>query len=369
MSSFEKYAEILRCPATKEQLHFTENPAEFASYLSKLPEGYQVECGYLNHSNTRFYPVIEGIICMLPFSNEGVDDLVNGVRAFYDDFGWKRTEDGRFHDSALFVEEKNSTESYYLSTIQRLSQFLRPEGRYILDVASGPVFQPENQAFSAHFDKRICVDISIRALKEARRNIGEDKGIFINGDFTNLPLRDEICDNSMSIHTLYHVPKELQGTAVRELIRVTKPGSNIIILYNWAWHSWLMNVLLLPVRVVKAAQRLYRYLTVPAKDRWLSGGLYFYPHTPAWFEDIAKEKGMEVSFHALTSIHQDFVKYYVHDKVGGAALLRFVLRMEEKHSGYLGRHGAFGYVVLRQKATDSQQVAQRSDEVEHFAIP
>ena len=347
MNPFVQYAEILRCPATREHLRFTDQRIEFERFVGGLPSEYEVKFGYLNQSGSHFYPVIEGIICMLPFSsNEAMDDQIKGVKAFYEDFGWKRDEEGRFNDSALFIEEKSSVESYYLVTMQRLSRFLQPSGRYLLDVASGPVFQPENQAFSAHFDKRICVDISIRALEEARRNIGDAKGIFINGDITKLPLADGLCDNAMSIHTLYHVPKDLQGAAVRELIRVTKPGANIILLYNWAWHSWLMNLFLLPVRVVKAVQRLYRYLTVPAKDRWLSGGLYFYPHTPEWFERIAKEKNLDVSFYALTSIHQDFVKYYVHDGLGGAALLRFILRMEEKYPHYLGRHGAFGYVVF-----------------------
>jgi hypothetical protein len=41
------------------------------------------------------------------------------------------------------------------------------------------------------------------------------------------------------------------------------------------------------------------------------------------------------------------VKYYIHDGFGGAALLRFVKKMEEKHPKYLGRHGAFAFVVLR----------------------
>lgn len=347
MTQFEQIAEILRCPVTKEALHFTTEPASFAAFLS--PENGQgtIIAGYLNKSNTHFYPILEGIICMLPASTETLHDNIQGVKAFYEDYGWKRDEDGRFHDSVLFIEQKTAVEEYYLTTMQRLSTFLEPRGRYLLDVASGPVFQPENQAFSANFDKRICVDITFRALVEARRNIGDEKGIFINGDITNLPLVDGICDNAMSIHTLYHVPQELQETAVKELVRVSKAGSNVVILYNWAWHSWLMNVLLLPVRAVKAVKRLYRYLTVSAKERWLSGGLYFFPHTPAWFERIGRELGLQVSFSALTSIHQDFVKYYVHDRFGGAKLLRFVKKMEEKHPRYLGRHGAFGFVVLK----------------------
>ena len=350
MTHFEQIAEILRCPITKEPLHFTSDINAISPFLTPVAPSQDITTGYLNQSSTHFYPIIEGIICLLPTATEDLHDNVKMVKDFYEDYGWKRDEAGRFHDSVLFIEQKTAVEEYYLTTMQRLSQFLNPQGRYLLDVASGPVFQPENQAFSANFDKRICVDITFRALVEARRNIGDEKGIFINGDITNLPLVDGICDNAMSIHTLYHVPRELQETAVKELVRVSKPGANVIILYNWAWHSWLMNLLLLPVRIVKAVKRVYRYLTVSAKERWLSGGLYFYPHTPAWFERIGRELNLKVSFSTLTSIHQDVVKYYVHDRFGGAALLRFVKKMEQKHPKYLGRHGAFAFVVLKKNS-------------------
>lgn len=345
MTNFEQLATILRCPATKEALRFIDDPSALAPFLSAETASKYSTSGYLNQSGTHFYPIVDGIVCMLPNTGEALHENAKMVQDFYEDFGWKRDAEGRFHDSRLFIEQKTAVEGYYLKTMQRLQQFLQPSGDYLLDVASGPVFQPENQALSNNFKKRICVDLSFRALAEARRNIGDEKGIFIQGDISKLPLIDGLCDNAMSIHTLYHVPRELQEAAVKELLRVTKPGANVIILYNWAWHSWLMNVLLFPVRLVKAAKRLYRYFTVSANERWLSGGLYFYPHTPAWFERIGREQGVQVSFSSLTSIHQDFVKYYVHDGFGGASLLRFVLKMEQRFPNCLGRHGAFGYVV------------------------
>jgi ubiquinone/menaquinone biosynthesis C-methylase UbiE/uncharacterized protein YbaR (Trm112 family) len=348
MNNFEQIAGILRCPASKEPLLYTADNQTIAKFFPgrEVP----VSEGYTNRSNTRFYPIVEGVICLLPQESAGaLHENVKGVKAFYEEFGWKKDEAGRYHDSALFIEQKTAAEEYYISTMQRTARFLEPQGRYLLDVASGPVFQPENQALSATFEKRICVDITFRALLEARRNIGDEKGIFIQGDITNLPLADGVCDNAMSVHTLYHVPQELQQTAVTELARVCKPGSNVVILYNWAWHSWLMNMLLLPIRIVKAFKRVYRYLTVPAAERWLSGGLYFYPHPPAWFEHLGKQLGLRVSFASLTSVHQDFVKYYVHDGFGGASLLRWVKRMEERYPAYLGRHGAFGFIVMKKE--------------------
>ena len=91
MNPFVPYAEILRCPATKEHLRFTDQRIEFDRFLGGLPSEHEVQFGYLNQSGSHFYPVIEGIICMLPFSsNEAMDDQIKGVKAFYEDFGWKR---------------------------------------------------------------------------------------------------------------------------------------------------------------------------------------------------------------------------------------------------------------------------------------
>ena len=359
MEQFASLAPVLRCPFTKEPLLYTDRREDFSRLLLDADPDARIRQGYLNHSGTNFYPIADGIIGMLPQSSFGaaskarLDDAVQQVKSFYEEFGWKKADTGDYNDSLRFVEKKTAAEEYYRHTTRRLSRFLQPRGRFILDVASGPVFQKENQALSEHFQQRICVDISIAALREARRNVGAERGIFINGDITNLPLADRICDNVMSIHTLYHVPRELQETAVEELLRVCKPGSNVVIVYNWAWHSWLMNLCLLPIRAVKAARRLRQYVTAKAANRWLSGGLYFYPHPPGWFERIAqKRENRRISFHPLTSINQDFIRFYVHDRWGGSRLLRFISRMEDRYSAYLGRNGAFSFVVFSQNQDD-----------------
>ena len=346
MTQFSRLTEILRCPITHQPLVFVATN-DIPEQL--LPPGLKksdISAGYLNSSKTYFYPIIEGIACLLPAEQSKLHDNVKMVQAFYENYGWKRDEGGRFHDSSLFIEKRKGIEEYNKVCTNRIKPFLKPQGKYLLDVASGPVFQAENQALSNHFETRICMDISLRALAEARQNLGDEKAVFIQADISNLPLQDAVCDNVMSIHTLYHVPKDLQEKAITELHRVCQANENVIILYNWAWHSWLMNVLLLPVRVIKAIKRIFRYITVKPSERWLSGGLYFYPHSPSWFKNIANKHQLKISFHVLTAIHQDFVKYYIHDKWGGARVLRFIQHAEEKYPRYLGRHGAFAILVI-----------------------
>ena len=119
----------------------------------------------------------------------------------------------------------------------------------MLDAGSGPVQYPEYLTYSNGFDFRICVDISFLALKEAQKKIGM-KGIYILGDVTNIPLQDNVVDGAVSLHVIYHVPKEEQVTAIRELHRVLKPASSAALVYSWP-NSSLMKRWLFPRRIMR----------------------------------------------------------------------------------------------------------------------
>ena len=57
------------------------------------------------------------------------------------------------------------------------------------------------------------MDISITALKEARKRIG-DQGLFVVGDVANLPFSSEVFAGAVSLHTLHHLPLEDQKKAL-----------------------------------------------------------------------------------------------------------------------------------------------------------
>ena len=106
-------------------------------------------------------------------------------------------------------------------------------GRYLLDVASGAIPHAEYLEFSQRYEVRVCVDFSIRALREAQAKLG-DTGLYLLGDITRLPLATGAVDSVISLHTVYHVPQAEQTGAINELVRVTKPGGRIIVVYVWA---------------------------------------------------------------------------------------------------------------------------------------
>ncbi len=62
----------------------------------------------------------------------------------------------------------------------------------------------EYKVYSQGYEKRVCLDISIQALKEARTRIG-DHGLFVVGDLANLPFRPESFDGAVSMHAIHHL--------------------------------------------------------------------------------------------------------------------------------------------------------------------
>ena len=119
MTNFKQIAAILRCPITKEALEFTSDLKTIEPFLLPEISPESIVSGYLNKSGTQFYPIIEGIICLLPNSSETLHDNVKMVQDFYENFGWQRDQDGRYQDSALFIEQKAGVADYNRSTMQR----------------------------------------------------------------------------------------------------------------------------------------------------------------------------------------------------------------------------------------------------------
>ena len=212
------------------------------------------------------------------------------------------------------------TREYDHKTNLRPLKYLREGGKYLLDVASGAVPQPEYLKFSDAFEKRICIDLSFLALQQARKKLG-DKGIYILGDITNLPLQDDICDAVISLHTIYHVPADEQGSAFRELYRVLKPGRTALVIYNWGEHSFLMRLADIPLNppilgTLRAFKRVFggkakaTNSSAPSLPPRPARGLYFHAHTYRWFKR-EMSKYFDFDMVCWRIVDQQFLVYYI----------------------------------------------------------
>jgi uncharacterized protein YbaR (Trm112 family) len=351
MTDFKRLEDILQCPITNEKLDFCESPKYFGP-LKDIATKFNALKGFINKSKTVLYPIKNDIIIMLPeyaitSLEYHTDDNILSVKSFYDRFGWKKTEDGKYNDNKLFVNQEKAAGKYLLMTTKRVNHFLKENGTYLLDIASGPVYQTEYIRFSKNFKYRICIDISLTALEEAKKNLNGQNGFFILGDITNIPLRNESCDNVISMHTLYHVPKQKQILGINELVRVSKTNANIVIAYNWGWHSMLMNFALFPTRLGRlfgrANKLLFKKSINTANDS--ESGLYFYSHSKNYFVKH-KPENTKIRFSVLRSLHHNFIRLYLSNNDRSKLFLDRIYELEDKYPTFFGKHGAFPLIII-----------------------
>jgi ubiquinone/menaquinone biosynthesis C-methylase UbiE len=270
---------------------------------------------------------------------EGLRSEKQVVQQFYDATGWRAGDDGTYADTALFVDRRPHVDRYMARCRARVLAQLPPGGRYLLDVASGPVHFAEYQAYSAQFDQRVCVDLSERALHGARRNIGE-AGVYVLGDVTNLPIAEGAVDAAVSLHTLYHVPRDEQAAAFREIHRVLKPGGVAVVVYYWQTTPWrelgaLERAAALPSRLLR---RLVRRGSSDA-----AGDLYYFAHTRHWFERQAWP--FEAEILAWSSVDTDTLRRFARGPAA-APMTRALFWLESRFPRALGRYG-YPMIVIR----------------------
>jgi SAM-dependent methyltransferase len=192
---------------------------------------------------------------MPPKPGEMPTDPKEIVRAFYADFGWSTSRSGELNDTALFVDTSAVPRRYTARCNEQVNRFLPPRGRFLLDVGSGPITHDEYLKYHENFSRRVCVDFSLPALRQAQRKIG-DRGIYIVGDITNLPLAAESVEAAVCCHVVYHVPAEQQQTAFEEIARVVARNGRAVVVYRWQDSplSWRLEKLMKLISVVNPAE-------------------------------------------------------------------------------------------------------------------
>ena len=179
-------------------------------------------------------------------------DTKQKVREFYDEIGWQQEEDG-LYQNARYDDLRPVVRDYIRETRLRVNRGISPTGRFLLDAGSGPVQYDEYLTYSQGYQKRVCLDISIQALREARKRI-RDHGLFVVGDIANLPFKRDAFDGVVSMHTIHHLPAGEHKRAYKELFRVLCPGKSAAIVNGWtnpALTGWLDNLIIFSRRFAR----------------------------------------------------------------------------------------------------------------------
>ncbi len=161
-----------------------------------------------------------------------MSEVQQQVREFYDQVGWKMVGDN-VYQNARYEDLRPVSREYIHRCHLRVRRHLPGSGRYLLDAGSGPIQYPEYLEYSRDHQFRVCADISITALEEARRRIG-DRGLFVVCDITRLPFRPDVFDGVVSLHTIHHLPEPAQPGAFSELYRVLAPGNTAVVVNGWS---------------------------------------------------------------------------------------------------------------------------------------
>jgi SAM-dependent methyltransferase len=360
-----EWISILKCPINGKDLRVLQ-PDEIRALNEKITRGealqtdgnpftQAIEQALIAVDGSYIYPVMKDILLLLKDlaivgpSGRVIDDLMSDdkklVKNFYDQRGWHANEAGDYEDAVIFEDLREVSKDYLKKCHDRVSRFLNPSGKYLLDAASGALQFKDYLQYSANYTYRVCVDLSFQALSEVKRKLGS-KAICVLCDMTNMPFKEGVMDGFVSLNTVYHIPKEEQAKAIKELYRVLAPKAKGVVVYDWYKHSPWMNFWLLPFRGF-----VYIRNKTAGAFRKLSGStdsgkmLYFYAHTYEYFQQHLPPFQLKV----WRSVSVPFMRYYVHSWLFGRQLLNWLYNKEEKDPEACGLKGEYPMFVFEKK--------------------
>jgi ubiquinone/menaquinone biosynthesis C-methylase UbiE len=290
------------------------------------------------------------------------------VREFYNQVGWKLVDES-LYQNAQFEDLRSVSKEYIHRCHMRVKRHLSPEGDYFLDAGSGPVQYPEYLTYSENYHARVCMDISIVALQEARKRLG-NHGRYVVADIAHLPFKSEAFDGIVSLHTIHHVPMEDKLPAYEELYRTLTPGNTMVIVNGWTkaplmvylspfmdfikrvrgW--WLRNVKKEPLKTERDQQG-----TAPIDDSAdettgkSPAGTYVQKLTASWLADALTGR-MDYEILVWRSVSVRFLRSVIYPDWGGRFWLKGLFLLEALFPRLLGRIGQYPLVVVNKPAEE-----------------
>lgn len=256
------------------------------------------------------------------------------VQDFYEEQGW-REQNGVTLDAELNEDFRDCAKDYVSRCRRRLLRFIPRQGDEILDMASGPIQYPEYLEYSKGFAKRVCVDLSQRALDEAQRKIGVH-GEFLCGDFLEMNMAADRFDAVISLHTIYHIHRDRQAEAVRKCLKLAKPNAPVIILYKND-REWSRPIILWFKRCLGKSD-------IPTGEV----DLYHFAHPVTWWQQFCDVAKVEIfPWRSFSARHQKL--FFPNSRVG-KWMFRLLFRLEDAFPQFFVRHFKFSMVVLQKHA-------------------
>jgi len=291
------------------------------------------------------------------------ENVKKNVREFYDRVGWQKDDDVHYQN-AQYEDLRPVSQEYIHRCHMRVKRHLPAEGAYLLDAGSGPVQYPEYGTYSEGYHARVCMDISIVALQEARKRLGEH-GLYVVGDVAHLPFRSDVFDGIVSLHTIHHVPMEDKIGAYEELYRTLTPGRQMVVVNGWTnaplmvrldgfsrfvkrmHDGWLRNI---KKQTSKKAVNPAEQSSTPSQDedeaeRKAPSGTYVQKLNAKWLTNALEGK-MDFRIQVWRSVSVPFLRSVFYGDWGGRFWLKVLYALEEIFPEVLGRLGQYPLIVI-----------------------
>ena len=276
------------------------------------------------------------------------------VRNFYDEVGWRMTPNG-LYQNARYEDLRPVSAEYIHRCHVRVLRHLERYGHYLLDAGSGPVQYPEYLAYSEDYHYRVCVDLSITALFEAKRRLGK-KGLLVVADVANLPFIANVFDGLVSLHTLHHLPLQEQDKAYDELYRVLDRARSGVVVNGWTESPLMKQAQLFILAAESIGKLIARWRhkgntilvdqNVRNPRQTQPTGTYVEKLDPSWLrEHPGKRMDLEVCVWRSVSVR--FLRALVHTLTGGRFFLKLLFQIEELFPYYFGEKGQYPLVIIR----------------------
>jgi ubiquinone/menaquinone biosynthesis C-methylase UbiE len=278
------------------------------------------------------------------------------LKDFYNTYGWHKNKNGVYQDLATFVDTRSVLDEYRHKTHLRVNKYLTSHGDYFLDAGSGAAVHPEHMAYSTHYKWRVSVDLSEKALSEARARI-KAGGFFVQADVTQLPFKENVFTAIVSAHVIYHVPENEQESAVRELMRTLCTGKTCVIIYAWP------NVLMKRMYALfngmggffkKGFKSLFFNSVEKGIDGMAAGAdnektdsppIYSYHHHYRWFRrQFAND--WSITLRCWRSVDRRFTQLLIPNNRLGKCCMRLIYSFETLFPYVSGRLGRYPMIIF-----------------------
>ena len=291
------------------------------------------------------------------------DSVKHQVSQFYDEVGWQM--EGDVYQNARYEDLRPVSAEYIHKCHMRVKYHLAPTGKYLLDAGSGPVQYDEYLTYSEGYQYRVCMDLSLVALQEARKRLGE-KGIYVKADIANPPFATEIFDGIVSLHTIHHVPAEEKVAVYQGLYRTLKPGRKMVTVDGWT-DVPMRGVMDFLMRIANRLRKWTGKERPPMPDSKPASpansekqqpahapvGTFVLKTSARWFHKVMKGV-FPYEIRVWRSVSVKFMRSVIQPEWAGRFWLKVLYRLEEWFPHFFGEKGQYPLIVISKNERDER---------------